>query len=98
MRRQLTVDPCDYIAGLLRAEGVAPHEVRAMLKRLVPEFTFVAKRSRYHAVFRLTFIPGVAVGLKSQTEAVDTEPVALEVEVVGSARRPVVWEVNVRRI
>lgn len=98
MRRQLSVDPGDYIAALLRADGVAPHEVRAMLKRFLPEFTFVAKRARYHAVFRMQLIPGVAVGLKSETEAVDTEPVALEVEVVGSARRPVVWEVHVRRI
>jgi DNA invertase Pin-like site-specific DNA recombinase len=98
IRKQLAVDPRDYIGQLLKAEEVALHEVRATLRRLIEEFVFLGKQDKFHSHFKLKLAPGLAIGLQSGTHVIDAEAIEVEVHVRCGARRPVQWDVSVIRI
>jgi len=89
---QLDVDPKSLIKKLL--DGQLPAErLRAVLSQLFPKFIFLGRESRYIARFEIHFAPGVAVAWLTETKPVIDECVVLRIKLIGSARRPVRWEV-----
>ena len=89
---QMEVDPSALVNKLL--DGKLPAEqLRAVLTQLFPRFAFVGRESRYIALFEIDFAPGAAVAWLTNTKAVLDDTVTLRVKLIGSAKRPVTWEI-----
>lgn len=90
---QIETDPRVLVGKLL--DGKLPVEqVRSLLTQLFPKFVFVGRESRFIAKFDLEFAPGAAVAWLTGTKAVLDDRVTLRIKLIGSARRPVTWEVT----
>lgn len=72
LEAQLQADPRALLPRLWD-ERVAPHELRALLRQLFPQITFVTKRGRYLSIFRIRFAPGVALARASHTPVLSTQ-------------------------
>lgn len=94
---QASVEPLPLIRRLLDGDSEA-YKVRATLKRLISKFELVAKPGRGISVFELAFIAGIGVAELSESEPIDSEPVAFRVTVSVPASRPVVWTVSGQRM
>lgn len=99
IERQCAIAPLPLLASMLKGEsGLESYNVRATLKRLLRKFVFVKRPARYVSVFEITFIPGAHAAELTDTGLVDKEEVTFEVTSRTSAKRPVVWDVGIRRI
>lgn len=89
---QIEADPTTLAGKLLDGKLPAAH-VRAVLAQLFPRFVFLGRESRTIARFEIDFAPGVAVAWLTETKPVLDESVTLRLRLIGSAKRPVVWQV-----
>lgn len=89
---QIKVDPSALAEKLLDGKLPVAH-VRAVLTQLFPRFVFLGRESRYIARFEIDFAPGVAVAWLTETKPILDEFIRLRVKLIGSARRPVAWQV-----
>lgn len=69
---QLLADPAKLLDGIFEAD-IAPERLRALLVRLFPSIVFEGKTGRYISTFRISFAPGSALALSSNTEAMLNE-------------------------
>ncbi|MFO1395987.1 MAG: recombinase family protein [Burkholderiales bacterium] len=96
VERQLSADVGPLIGRLLRGEP-APHEVRAVLRRLIPHFALVARPKRGCSVFDLSLAPGVLAAECTGESPADSVEVKLRITVSTTARRPTQWNIEVER-
>ncbi|WP_424217966.1 recombinase family protein [Thauera humireducens] len=89
---QLDVDPRALTEKLLDGK-LPPEHLRAALAKLFPRFVFLGRESRYIARFEIEFAPGAAVAWLSDSAPILDERAVIRVRLIGSARRPVVWNV-----
>jgi len=89
---QLDVDPRALAEKLLDGK-LPPEHLRAVLAKLFPKFVFLGRESRFIAHFEITFAPGAAVAWLSNSAPIIDERVVIRVKLIGSARRPVEWQV-----
>jgi hypothetical protein len=94
MKKQLSVEPLSLLDRLFDNEILAPAQVRAVLTRLFPKILFLGKTSRMSALFELTYSPGAAAALASDTVLVDREVLVRRIELSTTGRRPTVWSVR----
>lgn len=89
---QMEVDPSSLVSKLL--DGTLPAEqLRTVLIQLFPRFAFVGRESRFIALFEIDFAPGAAVAWLTDTRKVLDDKVTLRVKLIGSAKRPVTWQI-----
>lgn len=67
---QLLVDPRQIVERLFSVELPA-EKLRALLTRLFPEIVLIGKDSRYISNFKVSFAPGAALAMGSETQIVD---------------------------
>ena len=92
---QVAADPSKLIDELLR-ETKEPYRVRAMLRRLLESFRFVAKPGRGKSIFEITLKPGVLLAECSSTTIIEPGAVSFQVAVSCTAARPIRWTVEGR--
>jgi DNA invertase Pin-like site-specific DNA recombinase len=97
LESQLSIEPLALLEQLIDGHERVSH-VRAVIKRLLSEFTFIARPSKGVSVFRITLLPGVYVAEVSGTAKFDSTEVTYEVTASVTARRPVAWETVVRAV
>lgn len=88
---QLDVDPRALAEKLLDGK-LPPEHLRSVLARLFPRFVFLGRESRFIARFEIEFAPGAAVAWLSDSAPILDERIIIRVKLIGSARRPVRWE------
>jgi len=91
--KQVAVRLEPLLEQLLSGEPT-PHEVRAMLGRLVSRFAFVDRPAKGSAAFELSFMPGAYVAEQAGGAMLDHEEVIFRFRVSTTARRPTVWVVD----
>lgn len=69
---QLLADPAKLLDGIFESD-IAPERLRALLTRLFPTIVFEGKNGRYLSIFRIGFVPGAALAMASDTEAMMCE-------------------------
>jgi chromosome condensin MukBEF MukE localization factor len=94
---QAGIDPLPLIERLLEGEPEA-YKVRATLRRLIKRFVLVARKGKHTSVFELEFMPGICVAELSDSDVIDESPVTFLVAVSCTAKRPVEWHVDGRRL
>lgn len=94
---QASIDPLPLIERLLEGEPEA-YKVRATLRRLIKRFALVAREGKHTSIFELEFMPGICVAELSDSDVIDESAVAFVVTVSCTAKRPVQWQVDGRRI
>lgn len=98
IEQQCLVEPLRLLAEMLNSERSAEnYKIRATLKRLLHRFAFVARPAKNVSVFEISFIPGALTAELTNTVQVENEQVTFVVTSRTSAKRPVVWEVEVKR-
>ncbi len=92
LEKQLSVDPQVLLDKIF--DGSQPAEkVRAVLARLFPKLVFRGKSDRATAVFELSYSPGAAAALASDTTTLDDEPLVRLVQLRSGAKRPTEWKI-----
>lgn len=94
---QASIDPLPLIERLLDGEPEA-YKVRATLRRLIKRFALVARKDKHTSVFELEFMPGICIAELSDSDVIDESAVVFVVAVSCTAKRPVEWQVDGRRI
>lgn len=94
---QKAADPLHYLRQLLQSKEET-YKTRATLRRLLSRFEFVARPEKGVSVFRIAMKPGVTLAEASDTNVVDAGALEFEVTARTSAKRPVVWGVEGKRI
>jgi len=94
---QASIDPLPLIERLLEGEPEA-YKVRATLRRLIKRFALVARKDKHTSIFELEFMPGICVAELSDSDVIDESAVAFVVNVSCTAKRPVQWQVDGRRV
>ena len=90
LEKQLSVDPLPLLDKVFDGSQ-PPEKVRAVLARLFPKLIFRGKTDRATAVFELSYSPGVAAALASDTSTLDDQPLVRLVQLSSSAKRPTEW-------
>jgi site-specific DNA recombinase len=94
---QLTIEPLATLHAILNGE-LEVYKVRATLRRLLARFDFVARPYKGCSVYRIEFIPGVALAELTGTPVIDSSTITFEVTVSTGKRRPVEWIVSGTRV
>lgn len=97
LEAQLTIEPLGMLYAILNGE-LEVYKVRATLRRLLACFELIARPVQGCSVFRIEFVPGVALAELTATPVIDSSTVAFEVTVSTTKRRPPVWSIEGRRI
>lgn len=92
LEKQLSVDPHVLLDKIFDRSQPA-EKVRAVLARLFPKLVFRGKSDRVTAVFELSYSPGAAAALASDTATLDDEPLVRLVQLRSGARRPTEWKI-----
>lgn len=94
IERQLKANPLRHMLRILHAGAVAERS-RAVLGRLFPRITLLARPRRFVAVYELELSKGVAFAEAAGTEVVEQGLTTCRVRVSTSAKRPVEWLVEI---
>jgi hypothetical protein len=92
LEKQLSVDPLVLLDNIFDYSQPA-EKVRAVLARLFPKLIFRGKVDRATAVFELSYSPGAAAALASDTITLDDQPLVRLVQLSSSAKRPTEWKI-----
>ena len=93
----MTIEPLAMLHAILNGE-LEVYKVHATLRRLLARFDLVARPRSGCSVFRIGFIPGVALAELTGTPVIDSSTITFEVTVSTVKRRPVEWTVSGHRV
>lgn len=94
IEKQLKANPSRHVLQILHGGSMAERS-RAVLGRLFPRITLVARPRRFVTVYELELSRGVAFAEVTNTQVVEQGLTMLRVRVSTSARRPVEWAVEI---
>jgi len=92
LEKQLSVDPLPLLDKVFDGSQ-PPEKVRAVLARLFPKLIVKGKVNRATAVFELSYSPGAAAALASDTATLDDDPLVRLVQLRSGAKRPTEWKI-----
>jgi chromosome segregation ATPase len=97
LEAQLAVDPRALLGQLLSSAGEDVPAAQVALQQVLPQLRLIERPRRYHATFEVHLVPSAAVALATGTQASERIVEVWHIKVLGRARAPQNWTVEVVR-